>query len=253
MCLILFAHQAHDDYPLIVAANRDEWHNRPTVPSEFWDTHPDLLAGRDLQAGGTWMGITRAGRFAALTNFRDVEAYDPAAPSRGLLVLDYLRDRVGAESYLNGLAQRAGAYRGFNILAGDMRDLYFYSNRQSAAVRVEPGVHGLSNALMDTPWPKVRRGMEAIQAQLDGTPTAEALLDLLERTDQAPDEALPQTGVSLDWERRLSAAHILHSEYGTRSATVFLRHRSGQCIWVERSYDPEGHTQIERRFEFQST
>ncbi len=238
MCLILFAYGVHPHYPLLVAANRDEFHNRPTAPLAFWDDCPELLAGRDLQAGGTWMGLHRGGRFAALTNYRDPHHIHEPAPSRGHLVRDYLQGHCSADAALTELLPYAGAYNGFNLLLGDSSGLYWYSNRADHFQKLVPGLYGLSNHLLNTPWPKVERGRRALHevlAQETLTPEAllEALLSVLTDRTPAPDAALPATGVSLPWERWLSPIFIDAPGYGTRSSTVLLADHQGRAHMVE--------------------
>jgi len=236
MCLILLAWKADGDYPLVLAANRDEFYDRPSAAADFWEEDPDLLAGRDLQEGGTWLGMTRTGRVAALTNYRDPASLKAGAPSRGRLVVDYLRGRENPAAYLDGIAP-AGGYNGFNLLVGNPDELFCFSNR-GGRHRVEPGIHGLSNRLLDTPWPKVERGKEALAALLKkGKPTPEKMLDLLADQSRPPEGSLPDTGVGLEWERILSPLFIVSPVYGTRSSTVLLVDRSGEVTFVERTFN----------------
>ncbi|HXH01972.1 MAG TPA: NRDE family protein [Candidatus Competibacteraceae bacterium] len=244
MCLILFAWRTHPEYPLVLAANRDEFYARPTAPMDFWGEAPHLLAGRDLREGGTWFGVTRDGRMAAVTNYRDPSQVRSGAPSRGRLVSDYLLGEHGAEDYLRHLQEQASAYNGFNLLLGEGGALHYYSNHGTEPRRLAPGVYGLSNHLLDTPWPKVRRGKEALAAWLDAAiPDPEALLALLADDTLAADAELPRTGVSLEWERRLSPIFIRSADYGTRSSTVLLRDRRGRVRVWERNY-PTGETRF---------
>jgi uncharacterized protein with NRDE domain len=220
MCLILLSFRQHESYPLIVAANRDEFYERPTAPMHFWETAPDLLAGRDLRGGGTWLGLTRTGRFAAITNYRDPAHRVEHAPSRGDLVTDYLRDTRSPEAYLEVVDSKADEYNGFNLLVGSPANLTYYSNRSHAIRSLDAGLFGLSNHLLDTPWPKVVRGKAKLERLLlDPTDTPahliDGLLDALYDTAVAPDDQLPATGVEMDWERRLSAMHITTPTYGT--------------------------------------
>jgi len=252
MCLVLFAYDAHPRYRLVLAANRDELYARPTAPAAFWDDAPELLAGRDLREGGTWLGVTRGGRFAAVTNFRDPAAQRPGAPSRGALVAGYLRSRGGPLEYLAGLAPLASAYNGFNLLVGDGRSLAWFSNRHPAFRILPPGVYGLSNHLLDTPWPKVARGKADLRQALEGPPDEleASLFATLALRDPAPDAALPETGVGAELERALSAAFIVTPEYGTRSSTVLLIGRDGGVSLVERTGagGAEGTTEVRHRF-----
>ena len=240
MCLILFAHRAHPAYPLVVAANRDEWFTRPTLPAAFWPDAPQVFAGRDLEQRGTWLGVTRRGRFAALTNFRDPGSNRAEAPSRGALVSEFLRADISPRRYLEGLRGEAARYNGFSLLASDGGSLAYLSNREGEIRELEPGVYGLSNSLLDVPWPKVRSGKARLAAALDHGPDPEALLALLDDTEVAVDDALPSTGVGRDWERRLSSLRIVGDGYGTRSSTALVVGVDGDVSFVERSFDEGG-------------
>lgn len=238
MCLILFAYEAHPSYRLILAANRDEFYERPTGPAAFWPDAPGLLAGRDLRHGGTWLGVTRAGRFAALTNYRDPSAKLDGARSRGGLVTDFLKNRQPPAHYAREVAATAAAYDGFNLLAGDAQTLYYFSNRGGAPSKLAPGVYGLSNHLLDTPWPKVARGKRAL-GEVIGTGDAlapEAVIEILFDRVRAADAELPDTGVGVEVERVLSPLFIASPGYGTRSSTVVLIDREGKLTFVERSF-----------------
>lgn len=235
MCLIVLAYRYHPQYPLIVAANRDEYYRRSTVRAAFWPDHAEVLAGRDMEKMGTWMGITRKGRFAALTNYRDPAANKPEARSRGELVGDFLCGSDAPADYLRRVEQAGDYYNGFNILAGDVTGLFFCSNRSGAPAAVSPGIHGLSNHLLDTPWPKVTAAKGKMKKCLDsGTIDIEALFAILMDAEQAPDDLLPNTGVGLEWERLLSAAFIASPDYGTRSSTILLQDDAGKVLFIER-------------------
>ncbi len=238
MCLILIARDAHPDYRLVVAANRDEFYDRPTAPAARWPEAPAVLGGRDLQAGGTWLGIDRSGRFAAVTNYRQGQR-EPAAPrSRGLLVSEFLLSSVDPPQYVERVAAEADRYNGFNLLAGDARELFYFSNRGGSVRALERGVYGLSNHLLDTPWPKVTATRGALETLLTRDPAelVPRLFDLLSDRGQAEEHLLPRTGVSLEWERLLSAAFIVSDGYGTRSSTVVLAGRDGRITFEERSF-----------------
>lgn len=247
MCLILLGWRAHPDYPLIVAANRDEFHARPTEPAHFWKDAPFLLAGRDAQAGGTWMGVTLNGRFAALTNFREPETGSPIPEthSRGRLVSDFLMGSQTAESYLTEVTERADAYKAFNLICGTLADgLFQYSNRtarepQTARPRrLTPGIWGLSNNLLDVPWPKVARGKSEMALALSALPRERPLFELLRDERIHPDDQLPRTGISVEWERVLSAAFVRAPHYGTRCSTVLVCDRHGRATFDEQSFLP---------------
>lgn len=238
MCLILFAHEVHPDYPLILAGNRDEFYDRPTAPAGFWQESPEILAGRDLLGGGTWLGITRTGRLATVANFRHPTEFHHPGLSRGSLTVDFLRSDVPPLTYLATLARQSELYKGFNLLVGDRTGLAFYSNRERAIRRLAPGIYGLSNALLDTPWPKVMQGKAALAALIAAGPvTPEALLTILADTSRPPDEQLPDTGIGREGERLLSSRFIASSDYGTRASTAVLFEHSGQATFVERSFE----------------
>jgi len=241
VCLIAFAWRSHPRYRLVVAANRDEYFGRPAAPAGFWDDHPNVLAGRDLEAGGTWLGVTLDGRFAALTNYRNPADRKTGAPSRGALVADFLTGRTSAHEYVQLVEERAADYNGFSLLAGDVASMFFFSNRGERATRVAPGVHGLSNHLLDTPWPKVEKAKAGLAALLDGPFDSQAVFGLLNDTGRAAGSELPSTGVSLELEERLSAIRILAvSGYGTRCSTVLCLGEDGRIEFHERSYGEDG-------------
>jgi uncharacterized protein with NRDE domain len=240
MCLILFAHAAHPKYKLVVAANRDEFYARPASRAHWWPENPDLLAGKDLQASGTWMGVHRNGRFAALTNYREPGSVMPNAPSRGALVADFLSGTASPAAYVDTLATTGEAYHGFNLLAADAQGLYYYSNRGGKPQVLQPGIYGLSNHLLNTPWPKIRQGRERLNTLLQSTFDADDLFILLNDHSIAPDTQLPDTGISLEWERMLSATFIESPMYGTRVSSVMLVDDKDHVYFEERAYVPAG-------------
>ncbi|MGI9026635.1 MAG: NRDE family protein [Burkholderiaceae bacterium] len=267
MCLIVFAWQAHAEYPLIVAANRDEFYARPTASADWWDDG-ERLAGRDLRAGGTWMGVSKGGRFAALTNYRDPSSQRTDAPSRGALVSDVLGHRGSMRDALDGVSRAAPRYNGFNLRAAQWhRDasraaMWILSSRGNARPQaIAPGIHALSNASLDTPWPKVDRASRAMQeamrdgvnagvhAATDRDDLRAKLFALLGNQEIACDDSLPQTGVALEVERALSAAFIRMPTYGTRSSTLFVVDRTGDALFIERRCEPDVAIE-EYRFEF---
>jgi uncharacterized protein with NRDE domain len=251
MCLVLLALDSHPEYSLIVAANRDEFFDRPTAPAAFWADAPSVLAGRDLKAGGTWFGIDRHGRFAAVTNYRQGQRESPAARSRGHLVSDFLTRDVGALEHVERVRADADLYNGFNLIAGDPWGVFYFSNRQGRVRHLAPGVYGLSNHLLDTAWPKVAATKTAFGALLNDRPsdlTAE-LFALLSNRNRPADALLPSTGVGPEWERLLSSAFIASDGYGTRSSTVVLAGRDGRLLFVERSFGAGGVPGEAVRFE----
>lgn len=251
MCLILFAYKVHPAYPLILAANRDEFYERPSAPADFWSGHPQVLAGIDLKEKGTWLGVTKGGKFAAITNYRDPASWKEDAPSRGGLVSRYLTGSSSAEKYLKRISARASAYNGFNLLLGDARDIFVYSNRGEMQ-KIAPGIYGLSNRLLDTPWPKVRRGKKLLKAALDkkGAELEEALFALLADRRVPPDSQLPETGVELEWERMLSPMFIASPVYGTRSSTILLIGNNKRIKFIEKVFDGEKEPWMVSRFSF---
>lgn len=255
MCLILFAHKAHRDYPLIMAANRDEAFARPAAPAAFRDDMPHVCAGRDLSKGGTWLGITRSGRIAAVTNYRDLTAPRDAPLSRGALVRDFLAGRATAHDYLLEANARGDRYNGFILIAGDLERLYWLSNRGPGVEPIAPGVHGLSNHLLNTPWPKIQRAKQTMASLLgaDEPELSSGLFQVLADRTQAADHELPDTGVGLRRERELSSIFVTGERYGTRASTLILVHRTGGVRFAERSYGPLGAPlgEVVYRFELQ--
>lgn len=251
MCLILFAWKMHENFPLVLAANRDEFYERPSAPAAFWEDAPDLIAGRDLREGGTWLGITRKGRVAALTNFRDPASLKNGVPSRGVLVSGYLRGQEIPEAYFRRIAPEADRFNGFSLLVGDPDQLFCFSNR-GALQRLEPAIYGLSNHLLDTPWPKVKRGKRAMKALLKEKKglIPEALFALLADRSRPPNNDLPDTGVGLEWERILSPSFIKSPVYGTRSSTILLIDRRGSVTFVERVFNGGADPWMTARFTF---
>jgi uncharacterized protein with NRDE domain len=251
MCLILLAIRTHRDYKLIVAANRDEYYERPSSPPRFWEDAPHLLAGRDLVAGGAWLGITRQGRFAAVTNYRDPSRIKPDAPSRGKLVSRFLSCTMEPLAFLDLVRKEKDRYNGLNLILGTPERLFWYSNRADRAVPLLQGVYGLSNHLLDTPWPKVKKAKGLFEAVLgEGRrPLSEALFRLLHDQSRPPDSDLPHTGVPLEWERVLSPIFITSPTYGTRSSTIILIDHDNHVTFLEKTFnsnpDPLSTTQFE--------
>ena len=248
MCLIVLNWQTDARYPLIVAANRDEFFIRPTSPQAWWGEQPDILAGRDLEGGGTWLGITRNGRFAAITNYRDPARLRTDAPSRGRLVSDFLAGSEAPGDYLRRIEQEAKACNGFNLLVADTNELWWHSNVNGEIRQLEPGIHGVSNHLLDTPWPKLVEAKRSFAAALPELPATSKLFTLLRDETQHPDEVLPSTGVSLELERKLSAIFVKTNGFNTRSSAVLWRDNSGNISFDEQNWREDGspgqHVQI---------
>ena len=241
MCLLLVAWRS-SRFPLVIAANRDEYHERPTRGAHFWDDAPGVFAGRDLLHGGTWMGVHRNGRFSAVTNFREPSRNRSEVVSRGILVSDFLRAEVSPHDYLVDVARRSGDFDAFNLLAGDADSLGFLSSREIRPRLLAPGTYGVSNGDLDCPWPKVIHGKARMVKTLarGGAEVGAGLFDLLADRHVAPDEELPDTGIGIDWERRLAPAFVCTPEYGTRSSTVVIEDGSGSMRFVERTFDGAG-------------
>lgn len=239
MCLVLWANDCHDKYKLLIAANRDEYYHRPTLPAGFWPESPTILAGRDLKEGGTWMGITTNGRFATLTNYRDPSSFNPKAPSRGRLVLNYLEADISPKSYMLKLLPEKAKYNGYNLLAGTVDEIYYFSNREKQVRKVDRGFHGLSNSLINVPWPKLVKGVKGLKNCLASSVVdVEDLFKIMADREPADDHELPSTGVSLEMERMLSPLFIESAsyDYGTRTTTVILIDRNNHVQFWERSF-----------------
>ena len=254
MCLILIAHRADPRYRLVLASNRDEYFRRPTAPADYWSAAPHVLGGRDLDQGGTWLGVATDGRWAAVTNFRDGTAPEPGARSRGALVAGYLCDSTQAQAYVAAVDHSGHQYHGFNLLAGDRAGVHYVSNRHEGPMMLAPGVYGLSNHLLDSSWPKVERGKRALREALARPAGCDALIEtmLAALADRsiAEEHALPSTGISTDWEKRLSAAFIGAPGYGTRACTVLLIDQDGEVHFRERSFGERGELIEDRRYRF---
>ncbi len=239
MCLIVFAYKVHPEYPLILATNRDESYHRPTQSAEFWNDHPDLLAGKDLKAGGTWMGITKSHRFAALTNFRNMNSIRNDAPSRGQIVKNYLTSEVSASEFFDSIKNQSDKYNGFNLLYGQSDDLYYFNNIENRLQRVQPGYHTLSNAFLDTDWPKSKQALNNFKEVIGSDPMDyDQLFTLLQNTKRFPDKLLPSTGLSREKERVVSSVFILSDDYGTRSSTLVYANPDRESTFIEKTYRP---------------
>lgn len=243
MCLIVFAWQVVPGVPLIAAANRDEFYARDAAPAGPWPDHPQIFAGRDLKAGGSWMGVTQgdagcvSSRFAAITNIRAPQDHKDDAPSRGHLVADFLAGSMSPQAYIDSIREGAAAYNGFNLVVGDRDSLVWYSNKGESdprnGVPLAPGIYGLSNALLDSPWPKVLKTKAQFASLLCLGAPDDAYFEMLSDTTRAPDMRLPETGVPLEVERMLSAVRIESAAYGTRSSTVVKLYTDAPAVLHE--------------------
>jgi len=240
MCLILFAYRQHADYPLLLIANRDEYYARSTQDAHWWDDAP-VFAGRDLEAGGTWLGITRRGRFAAVTNVREAGGMQSGKKSRGELTQNFLAGDATPRLYLEQLAAHDRDYAGFNLLLGEAGNFWFYSNRDRGIRRIEPGIYGISNGAFDEPWPKLSSGKDELAALLQAKIITGDLMEILTDHQVAVDHKLPQTGVSLDIERMLSSRFIRSPEYGTRACTVLTIDRERCVDFSEQNFRDADH------------
>ncbi|MFQ6372094.1 NRDE family protein [Shewanella sp. YIC-542] len=248
MCILFIALQQHPDYPLILCANRDEYHQRPTQAAHFWPGQPQLLAGKDLTAGGSWLGINRQGAIAALTNIRAPHLLRDNCPSRGALVINALRHGITAQ----WLRQHRQEYNPFNLLYGSANGLFCCNSLSGQIQPLTPGYHAISNGALDDIWPKMARGTQALQ-QLIGrqqTVNSNTLLDIMRDETQANAGQLPTTGIDRAWEQKLSSIFIQHPDYGTRSTTVLLQHRTGNVEFLEVRYAPNAQACERHRFQF---
>lgn len=251
MCIISFDYKQHPKYKLIVVANRDEFYRRPTEAAHFWEDEPNLVAGRDLQARGTWLGMTKDKRFAALTNYRDLDNERADKRSRGEIITNFLTSNDSPQAYLQKLDAISDEYNGFNVLVGSADELYYYGNQQNKIVEIEPGTHSISNHLLNTPWPKVRRARENLSDYISKHEELEVerLFEQLDNRELAKDDLLPDTGVGLELERQLSPIFIQTENYGTRASTVILVSHDNEVTFIERTFN-SGSFKFERKFEF---
>ncbi|WP_281646930.1 NRDE family protein [Parendozoicomonas sp. Alg238-R29] len=245
MCLIALNWDPDSDHPLIMLSNRDEFYQRPTRKAHFWDKHPDIFGGLDLRAGGTWLAVSTKGRLAAITNFRELDT--SGERSRGELTSGFLNTDVTAEVFLKQVHTRNKQYAGFNLLLGDNTGLWYYSNRENIIRQLKPGLYGLSNGLLNTPWPKVRRLKKHLkQAISNHEINPKHLIKLLHDEHRPPDDQIPDTGVDPIWERMLSPCFIHSPAYGTRNSVALILKRDGSINWHEQQYDVEG--ELEQAF-----
>jgi uncharacterized protein with NRDE domain len=239
VCLIVLAVDQHPDYPLILAANRDEFHARPTENARWWPDRPDILGGRDLQAGGTWLAVDRQGRLATVTNFRDAKRPESNQRSRGHLVTDFLGGELGPHDYLDHVDE--GAYAGFNLIVADDRDIAYLSNREDGKRNLAPGIYGLSNALLDGPWDKVERSKQRLTELLArGDISVASLLHLMDDRNRGPADEIERGRLDVDTAHAITAPFIVMPEYGTRCTTVVLAGEDGDWRFFERRFDASG-------------
>lgn len=252
MCILFVALQTHPNYPLIICANRDEFHHRPTQPAHFWPPEHTLLAGKDLEAGGSWLGINKQGFIAGLTNIRDPELIQTGMKSRGELVINALKDNGVSTRWLTEHSQY---YNPFNLLMGDHEALSCFDSRNRQFTQLSKGFHAISNGALDDIWPKMSRGTIAVEQHICSAPQpdVDALLNIMKDETLASDADLPRTGVSQEWERHLSSIYIQHEEYGTRSTSIILQDKQGATRFTEVRYDGKGRNLGRQDFTFDST
>ena len=240
MCLIAFSYKTHPHYKLIVAANRDEFYQRPTRKAQFWTEEglPNILAGKDLKANGTWMGVSKTGKWGALTNYRDPSNIKENAPTRGDLVLDFFKSGLSEQEYLQEIQKKAEEYNGFNLLIGNKDSVFHFSNENNLITEVKPGIHGVSNALLDTNWPKLDHAKKALTEVTSKEDfSKEGLFNILTNSETAPDDKLPSTGIPYEWEKAVSSIFIKTDNYGTLCSTLLLVDYDSNAEFTERRYD----------------
>ncbi len=253
MCLCLFSINEHDEFPFILLANRDEFRKRPAAKANFWTDKPNVLAGRDLEGMGTWLGTNKSGSIAFLTNYRHPDYFNRKGPTRGTLVSDFLAQKNDPEVYLNAI-HNPDDYNGFNLVIGNAKQLFYYSNVEGKIQRLEAGTHGLSNAFLNTSWPKVDDGKRKLnEAVKTNNLSSDNLFSILYDGNFANDKDLPKTGVSSELERILSAKFINTKEYGTVCSTVAKINQEGKCLFEERTFDSNGSVIDKVKYEFQIT
>jgi len=254
MCLIFLSLHHHPTYKLIIAGNRDEFYQRKTASADYWSDHPEILGGRDLEAGGTWLAISKAGRISMITNYRDLKNIKQNAPSRGSLVSDFLLRTDSPEHYLKEIHHDKNKYNGFNLITGTADELWYLSNYKEGVHQISNGIHGLSNALLDTPWPKVESGKRKFESILkETTVLPDTLFDMLFDDRMAADDQLPDTGVGLERERMLSSMFIKSPGYGSRCSTVVLVDYTNHVLFAERTYDLNTYAYTTKSYELDLT
>ncbi len=260
MCLLAIAIEQHPDYPVIIAANRDEFYSRPTAPLDYWEDQPNILAGRDLQGMGTWLGVAKTGRIGAITNYRDPKSLNRQSkgPSRGTLIREFLEGADPPETYIDRIRSHKNIYNGFNLIVGELDELWWYSNVTDDSRKLSPGIHGISNHLLNTPWPKVEKIKTALNLILKENSYIEPdrIFEKLADRKRPPDHDLPDTGVGLEWERILSPIFITSDIYGTRASSIIFIDRSWHVTFYERTFSLEDNSiraENTRRFDFKTT
>lgn len=251
MCLIFLSFNQHPKYPFIALANRDEFYNRPAEQIHHWTDHPEIIAGKDVSGGGSWLGVNTSGHFAMLTNYRDMANIKANAPTRGKLVSDFLVSKLDPSKYLEALNTNAASYNGYNILLGTFSDPWYYSNQSNKIYRLGTGSYGVSNALLDTKWPKLVEGKEKFNSILSNESfDAEDLFGLMLDKKLADDDSLPDTGIGYEIEKKLSSRFILMDGYGTRNTTLLKVDSNGNGQLTERTFNRKGENVAEKEIKF---
>lgn len=251
MCLVVFSFKEHENYKLVVGANRDEFYERPTDPAHFWEDYPHILGGRDRTACGTWLGVTRKGKISLLTNYRDPRNIKKDAPSRGNLVGDFLKKDISPRDYLENISSIGHAYNGFNLILGTHEDLWYYTNQKDKIYRLGSGLYGISNAVLNTKWPKVEKAKENFRQILNKELIdPDEILNFLYDDKKAPEDSLPDTGIGQEREKLLSPIFIKSENYGTRSSTVVLVDNEDVLSFTERVYNPIDYSYNTNSYKF---
>ncbi len=247
MCLIVFAHQAEPSYPLVMAANRDEFFSRPTQHATLWESscrHKAILAGKDLVSGGTWLGITRNGRFSAVTNIKNPSESEQKPRSRGELTINFLQSDISVDEYTSNLAGQFDQFEGFNLLLGDGHNMFYINNFERVVTKLEPGFYGLSNGRLNSDWPKVNRVRNGLQQLLkkEKPISTDQLIAMMNDRELSPDTNLPDTGQTTELEKVISSAFIMNTGhgYGTLCSTAIIKEANGNTHFNEQNYDVAG-------------
>lgn len=254
MCLILFALNDNPKYKLILAANRDEFFNRPTLTADYWEENDSILGGRDVKSKGTWLGINKSGRFIAITNYRDPENERKDTLSRGELSNEFLNTEIDISSFVTKISKDKNKYNGYNLLLSDdsFENFHHYSNVSDQLSKIKNGIHGLSNHLLNTPWPKVLKAKNSLKNTVKSKNVdIQEMIEILKNADVAPENSLPQTGISFDLEKKLSPVFISMKGYGTRCSTAILVSNNNDVTFKEVSYNEKMKIISEKEFDIQ--
>ena len=251
MCTTLFSYNFNPNYPIIIASNRDEFYERPTSDVSFWNKHPNIIGGIDKKYLGTWLGMSKEGKIGILTNFRDPKNHQKNLKSRGLLLKNFLTEDVSIDDFIQMLKKNKDEYNGYNILFGDISKMVYYSNKENKIKVLDSGIFGLSNAFLDTPWPKVIIGKKLLANEVKNVkPNSDQIMNILKNNTIAIDDDLPDTGIGIEYERMLSPIFIRSPQYGTRSSIVIMIDKELNVTFIEDIYNPEDDTFLKNKFAF---